>query len=588
MENIFSIDRFLFPVSVLIATAGWCYLALMTLRRHLHWLQLEDYSPRRMFGFAARRWLSIIFLPGLIPAILAWLASRRFSLDPTNFNLLEPASIALFGMIAAIEAERLRRLEKGAKKKLNLTPRAKRILVAALALMFISAHILLALIFPREMFSVGFIFTRYLATIATGVWLTLAVWTLAPFENASQRRYIKDAARILGEVHPMVIGVTGSYGKTSVKEILAAMLADRYNLYRPPGSYNTLMGVTRAIREGLRPYHEAFVVEMGAYREGSIRRVCELARPTHGIVTAVGVQHLERFGSQAVIQRAKGELVKALPPEGVAVLNGDDPFCREMAGWRSGETIYFGVEQAPGGRPVPPMFASERLAPADVTKPSSGGASERGDLPVDEKRVTARNIRVGLDGSDFDLVFHDGDALSVHLSLLGRAAVANACAAAAMAERLGVSRNGISRALATIPHVRHRLEPKSGDGGVTVIDDAFNSNPTGAATALEVLASATAGRRVLVTPGMIELGGLEIEANLRFGRQAAHACDLAILVGVNRIEPIRQGLLEEGFPAESIRVVPQLTDGLAYLQTYLKPGDVMLLENDLPDQYAGM
>jgi UDP-N-acetylmuramoyl-tripeptide--D-alanyl-D-alanine ligase len=417
----------------------------------------------------------------------------------------------------------------------------------------------LGLLFPPEHFGMVMIGSMYLSTIMAGLWLTLAVAVLWPQEKISQRRYLADAKRILGEVRPLIIGITGSYGKTGTKEILAAMLADRYNVFRPPGSYNTLMGVTRAIREGLRPYHEAFVVEMGAYREGSIQKLCDLTHPLHGIITIIGVQHLERYGSQKAIQRAKGELIRALPPDGVAVLNGDDPLCREIGDARQGEVIY---------------FANSKPAPNSKIQ--------------NHKYVITSNIRITPTGSDFDLTFPDGEVLPVHLTLLGRAAISNAVAAAAMAERLGVSRVGIARVLSTMPHVRHRLEPRTGDGGITVIDDAFNSNPIGAEGALEVLGLATGGRRILVTPGMIELGDLEEESNREFGRQAAKSCDLAVLVGVKRDDPIRQGLLAGGFPAENIWVVPTLTEGLEKLKAYLKAGDTMLLENDLPDQYAGM
>jgi len=459
---------------------------------------------------------------------------------------------------AGYECWRLARDEKTAKKKLVFTPRAKRIFVLGLIFSFLGLKAL-GLLFPPEHFGLAMIGSMYLSTIMAGLWLTLAVAILWPQEKIAQRRYLADARRILGEVRPLIIGITGSYGKTGTKELLAAMLADRYNVFRPPGSYNTLMGVTRAIREGLRPYHEAFVVEMGAYREGSIQKLCDLTHPLHGIITIIGVQHLERFGSQEAIQRAKGELIRALPPDGVAVLNGDDPLCREIGDAKKGEVIYFSTS-------------------GTISKTEHGNS----------KFVIASNIHITPTGSDFDLTFPDGEILPVHLTLLGRAAISNAIAAAAMAERLGVSRVGIARVLSTMPHVRHRLEPRTGEGGITVIDDAFNSNPIGAAGALEVLGLATGGRRILVTPGMIELGELEEEANREFGKQAAESCDLAVLVGVKRIDPIRQGLLANGFPAENIWVVPTLTEGLEKMKTYLKPGDTMLLENDLPDQYAGM
>ena len=175
--------------------------------------------------------------------------------------------------------------------------------------------------------------------------------------------------------------------------------------------------------------------------------------------------------------------------------------------------------------------------------------------------------------------------IPVHLSLLGRSAIHNAAAAAAMADQLGVPRKSIVAALARMPHVKHRLEPIKQEGGITVLDDAFNSNPIGAKNALEVLCQAKGGRRVLVTPGMVELGDLEERANYEFGRQAAEACDLVVLVGQKRIEPIKRGLIDAGFDKNNIWVAGSLDESLKRLKSYLKQGDTMLLENDLPDQY---
>ncbi len=545
--------------AISLAGAGWLFLMVMMLRQHLHWLQLEDYSPSRLFAFASKRWQSVVLRAGAFSLPFALLTLR----DCNCGWKIESIAALVWALGSGYEGWRLLKQEKSAKKKLVITPRARRIFIFGIVFSFIGLKAI-GLLFPSELFGMAMIGSMYLSTVLAGVWLTLAVGLLWPQEMLAQRRYIADAKRILGEVRPLIIGITGSYGKTGTKEILAAMLADRYNVFRPPGSYNTLMGVTRAIREGLRPYHEVFVVEMGAYREGSIQKLCDMTHPMHGIITTIGVQHLERFGSQKAIQRAKGELIRALPPDGVAVLNGDDPLCREIGEARQGEVIYFSISDNNSGQNIQ---KSEEKYP---------------------KWISASNIQITPTGSTFDINFTDGTKTPVHLALLGRAAIANALAAAAMGERNGVSKDGIARVLSTLPHIRHRLEPRTGEGGITVIDDAFNSNPVGAAGALEVLAMATGGRRVLVTPGMIELGEMEVSANRTFGVQAASSCDLAVLVGVKRVEPIREGLLSAGFPAENIWVVATLTEGLERLKGYLKPGDTMLLENDLPDQYAGM
>jgi len=577
------------------------------LKRHLHILQLEDYEPLRMWRFIVRRpgrlqlldFDTIVFLPFLMLLAMGMgslLASAfGFEMVPAKLPDRIPAmSLYIFPLpmlYTAAMAWRAfyneRQLSK-AKKKLALTSRANRLFwtsyLLSAALLFVyfvvftgiffdSHHISrLCAKFPIEFSFITLMLAMYFIERAAPLCLTTAVGILTPFENITRRRYLVDAKRILSEFRPLVIGITGSYGKTGTKEILAAMLARRYNVYRPPGSYNTLMGVTRAVREGLRQYHEVFIVEMGAYRRGSIAKLCSLVKPQYGLITVIGKQHLERFGSQQAILQAKGELIQALPPDGVAVLNGDDPLSLEIGAEHPGEVRYFKVE------PQRPESASSQ------TKIDLHNSPKVHNVHI----IHSKNLRLSLSGTDFDIYFPDGEIVPVHLSLLGRSAVANATAAAALADRLGVARRDIAAALAEIPPVKHRLEPRLSSGGIFILDNAFNSNPIGARDALEVLALASSGRRILVTPGMIELGELEIQANYDFGRQAAISCDLAVLVGAKHIEPIRKGLLDGGFPTDNIWIVPTLNEGLTKLEGFLKSGDTMLLENDLPDQYAGL
>ncbi|MFH0764988.1 MAG: UDP-N-acetylmuramoyl-tripeptide--D-alanyl-D-alanine ligase [Calditrichota bacterium] len=583
-----------FIISILLLgyISTWILAYNFNLRRGLHLLQLEDYSPRRMlevlqqrrgwFGSRLPMWIDLCF----VAATLLFINSQ----SPKSIRFSFPSNILIILLIAGLIAVNLysvrllRKKLKEAKKPLVITARAKRILIVSgaftillMTILIISRLILLTKFFlyhPRAPeyqlnLLIALLHTTILHVVVikyiAGLIPIAALHILRPYEWLTQRRYLKQAQAILQEMKPLVIGITGSYGKTGTKEILSALLAEKFNVFRPPGSYNTLMGVTRVVREGLRPYHEVFVVEMGAYRVGSITKLCELTRPQHGIITTIGVQHLERFKTQETIKRAKSELIKALPGGGIAVLNGDNQACREIGSEYGGEVIYFSVE---GGGATPPY----PLLPA-------GGELKRG--------VRLTDIVISLSGSDFNVHFPDGKATPLHLPLLGRAAISNAAAAIALADRLGVPRTALKAALTRLPQVCHRLELIRRSDGVIILDDAFNSNPIGAACALEVLSQAKTGRRILVTPGMVELGDLEAEANYQFGRQAALACDLALLVGLKRIEPIRQGLLKEGFNAAMIWTAPTLQEGLDRLQSYLKPGDVLLLENDLPDQYAG-
>ncbi len=603
---------FLVIVFVIIALTGWLTALIGTHRRFLHLLQLEDYESGRMLLDTVRYPIRLQLIGWELLGILAILVLSQVSFPYIDHvHAVKPdvffSGLKVFLILRALDkawllawfiwgagclwrAWRMRIKLKSAKKPLVMTTRAKRIfwtsLITSILLAF-AAIILVSIIRYNNIylefggaivsfsikwaayFWVSVFVIMYLCERMVPLFLALTVNLLRPVESSVQNRYLKDARRILREASPIVIGITGSYGKTGTKEMLTAMLAEKYSVLCPPGSYNTLMGVTRVIREQLRPYHELFVVEMGAYRIGSIRKLCELVNPEFGIITIVGVQHLERFKTRENIKLAKGELIRALPDDGTAVLNGDDPACREIGAEFKGQVVYFRIDDG-----ISDGLQGEEIA----DNPSADGRA------TGTPTVLVKNIRIGIDGTDFDLVFN-GDSFPIHLSLLGRSAVSNAAAAAAMADRLGVPRKAIKRALAGMPHVKHRLEPIRREGNITVLDDAFNSNPIGARNALEVLAAAEGGRKILVTPGMIELGPMEDDANREFGRQAASACDLVVLIGGKRVEPIREGLLEEGFSSDNIWVAPSLNAGLERLRSYLKPGDTMLLENDLPDQY---
>ncbi|MDP8239372.1 MAG: UDP-N-acetylmuramoyl-tripeptide--D-alanyl-D-alanine ligase [Candidatus Hatepunaea meridiana] len=581
---------FIIPVGMLIIGSFIVYY--INLKKHLHLLQLEDYEADRMLRVVFRSKSQIINSILKIVGLTLLLITVLYIARSAAFGKSLIITVPLLYFYIALEFYRrfweTHKTTQTTKKPLVMTKRARRILWTSILLFPI---LLLIITVPVNCFDnfctatpyysyiteqIGSIYHHSISDtavfylrIATSVFLflvllslrelamlplSLAVILLKPVESSIQNRYLKDAKRILKEMNPLVIGITGSYGKTSVKELLSAMLAEKYNVFRPPGSYNTLMGVTRIIREQLRPFHEVFIVEMGAYRIGSIAKLCRLVEPKYGIITIIGVQHLERFKTRENIKTAKGELVRALPNVGIAVLNGDDPACREIGGGFDGKVVYFSMKEADPAIPT----------------------------------IVVQNISISSKGSDFDLIYPDSEKSSVHLSLLGRSAIVNAATAAAMADQLGVSRRSITQVLASIPHVKHRLEPIQREGGVTVLDDAFNSNPIGAKNALEVLAGSEGGKRILVTPGMVELGELEEEANYEFGKQAAEACDLVVLVGKARIEPIKKGLLDAGFSEDQIWVESSLNGAIERFSSVLQTGDTMLLENDLPDQYDSL
>ena len=449
-----------------------------------------------------------------------------------------------------------RRKSVEAKKPLVYTARAKRVFGLSIVLL-VGLAVVIVLTMKESPWRVA----AFLFSEVSVVNLTFANLLIYPLERAINEVYLFSARKRIKALNPKVIGITGSYGKTSTKYILHRILSEKFNTLMTPDSYNTPMGICKVIRGQLVPEHEVFVVEMGAYKRGDIRELCNLASPQIGILTAVGPQHLERFKSVENIAKTKYELIESLPSGGLAVFNCDNEICAKLANKR---------EQ--GGNPV------SRYA----TEPSRVEVSEHPQL-------TATNIRHTNDGLAFTVQAsvntQKATEVEIRSQLLGRHNVSNILAAMAVAIACGMTLEEIREAIAKVEPVPHRLQLASGAGGVTIIDDSFNSNPVGAKAALEVLSEIGNGKKVLVTPGMVELGEMEYEENKKLGERAADVCDLVILVGPMRTVPILDGLKATAYPSQQIIVALNLEEVKKHLATRVQPGDVVLFENDLPDNY---
>ncbi len=440
----------------------------------------------------------------------------------------------------------------GTKKPLVMTGRARRIL-------WTTAIITpLLILIPSGVVHIGL--GGWPLDVVTWVVMTAAIYyftprvlvlgdiLMSPIQNMINGRFLSAARSRLVDFGPEVVGVTGSFGKTSTKFAIEKLIGEPGSALATPGSFNTPLGVCRTINENLEPSHRYFVVEMGAYHEGEIAELMAFVEPRVGVLTAIGPAHLERFGSMDAIRRAKYEVVRDLPEGGTAVMNVDDLDVRMLAdGTSHVEVVRYGIE--PDGRPD----------------------------------VTARDIRFTSEGTSFVLVA-GGETVEVATGLLGRHSVGHVLAGAAVARLMGRSLAEIAAAAASLEPVEHRLQLIRGAGGVTVIDDAYNSNPEGAAAALEVLDQIEGRRKVVVTPGIIELGELQAEANRSFGENAGAVADhLLVVASVNRAA-ILEGA--SGSRAE-VETFDSLAQATARLGTLLGPGDVVLFENDLPDQLEG-
>ena len=515
----------------------------------LHILQLDGYKTGRYLKWM-RQHLRNCFEVKEILIIGTALILTAFYPQYHNTWLFSVLCIAWGGFQVYMST---RRKKVEAKKPLVYTARAKRVFGLSICLLVCTAAVLVLL----AQGSPGRIAIFLFSEVAV-INLTVANLLIYPLERTINEAYLLSARKRIKTLQPKVIGITGSYGKTSTKYILRQILSQKFNTLMTPDSYNTPMGICKVIRGELTPEHEIFIVEMGAYKRGDIRELCNLASPEIGILTAVGPQHLERFKSIENIAKTKYELIESLPSSGLAVFNCDNEICAELANKR---------EQS--GNPV------RRYA----TEPFS----------VDSVELTASNIRHTDEGLAFTVRVSIGSGevteAEIRTQLLGKHNVSNILAAMAVAVECGMTLEEIQVAIANVEPVPHRLQLTSNGGDVTIIDDSFNSNPVGAEAALEVLTEIQGRKKVLVTPGMVELGEREYEENKRLGERAADVCDLVILVGPTRTTPILEGLKAAQYPSQQIIVALNLEEVKQHLATQVQAGDVVLFENDLPDNY---
>lgn len=544
MIRLAKVARLLLPYGAVVVSRGLDCLYI---------LQLERYKPDRFRG---------------------WVVGHRRTLVPASecalqvLTVVATAVLALVGWhwlwsaitwVATGHAIMYRHRSLQVSQRLQWTARAARVGAPALAIggflvvwaATTAGHLLPA---PHMVarYVVGGIAGLAFVGLLTPTIVVLAARGTAPLERMIARRFLAEASRRMRAYRGRVLGITGSYGKTSTKYVVADLLSARYRVLKTPAGVNTTMGITRVIREELKDEHEVFVVEMSAYGPGEIREVCDIVHPSLGILTAVGVQHLERFGTAERIAEAKYELLAGLPAGAPAVINADDQVCLRLA---------------------------ERARREGKRVALYGMGDGAADLAV-----RGTEVAVSARGSRFRVVTADGQAEVFETKLLGRWNLSNVLGGIAAALEWGVPLSAMRPAVAALVPAPRRLEIRE-EGGVIRILDVANANPRGAEMALEVLAQFTGGSRILITPGMVELGPIEAEENRRFGEKAAPVCDYVVLVGPDQTRPIRQGLMERGFPAEKVLTARQADEVTDLLAGIVRPGDILLYENRLPDTY---
>lgn len=507
------------------------------------YFQLSSYQFRGFLA-AVKRQRRRVWLPGIILSAVSFLICflsdllyRQGGAWQVLAPLLGAAIIVLTGRIIGKKVY----LSREGKSKLNFTARIKRF-YAALAVLLFAVFYLVRKYAPLLGLNAIIVFP-------VPVWIFAAAIIVWPVERLVYELYFQDAKRILKEREDvLVIGVTGSYGKTSVKFFIKTLLDQKYNVLCSRGSQNTPMGIATCIRNDLMPSHNVFVAELGARHRGDIKELCRLLNPKIGVLTSVGPQHLETFGSLETIKQTKYDLIRALPKDGFAVFGEDHALVHNL------------------------------YQQTKIDKVIAGSDGE--DIWAEDLEEIGRD-------TVFTLCTKQGKRIPVTMHLRGAHFANNALMAAAVAIHLGLSDRQIMNGMELLYPIRHRFKVETGADGVNRINNGYNANPVSSAQTLaELKKKQYDGRHIIITPGFVELGFEEERYNRELGANMASAADIVLLVGKKRTIPIAEGLINAGFNEEAIHSFSSLKEANDYYETIKARGDYVLYENDLPDHYS--
>lgn len=428
-------------------------------------------------------------------------------------------------------------------KKLVFTQRVIRMFSASVA---VEIALVLTAVFTNGILQAIMLTIAVCLAFMPSVLCLLGLIVMLPFDKLLCMWFTYDAKQKLKGVNNLtVIGITGSYGKTSTKYILNRILSEKYNVLMTPESFNTPMGIVKTIRERLTPQTEIFIAEMGAKKPGDIKEICKITNPSLGIITSIGPQHLETFKTLENIIDTKFELVDFCQENsGLCFLNGDNQHILEKS--ENYSSVLYG------------------------TDPSLN--------------CFAQNITYDRNGIAFEIKSGDR-CVALHSRLLGAHNALNITSAVAVALHLGISDKDIAYAVSQLTPVDHRLQMKPYINGSILIDDAYNANPAGCLEAVNVLSSFEGMKKIIVTPGLVELGEREYECNYALGQKAGENCDVIILVGKKRAIPIANGVKATDFDTKKLYIADSFATAVKIFSPLCDKNTVILFENDLPDNY---
>ncbi len=515
---------------MIVVSTGIAYViaSVLAMLRWIRVAQREHYLPGSVGVFARRWWLGSAINVALVLAVAISFVALVTQIVSPFVAIAVPALIVALGPIGLSL--------RGRTSPLRWTARARRVgaVSGTISLLILIFGLWLGGVIGGTMMLLGIVVVPSI--------IDVALLALRPVEHRMGERFVDQAAKRLREVKPRIVGITGSYGKTSTKGYVAHLLAGEVAVVPTPASFNNRAGLCRAINEGLSPGTEVFLAEMGTYGKGEIAELAAFCPPEIAVLTAIGPVHLERFKTEEAIVAAKSEIFATAR---TCVLNVDDARIDAL---------------------VPSLLAEEKCV----------------------MRVSARDREVDVAviprGADSAEVFLHGD--SQGLSHVPSGAPTNMAAAIAVALSCGVSITDVMEKLPTLPTPAHRQTVTKLDSGVTVIDDTFNANPSSVRQALDVLRQRAGGhatRSIVVTPGMVELGSRQREENEAFGKAAGIAATDVVIVGTTNRRALQQGLRATRARVHTALTLPQAVE---WVKTNAVSGDVVLYANDLPDHFA--
>lgn len=377
----------------------------------------------------------------------------------------------------------------------------------------------------------------------------LGNFIMLPFEHFNKLKYQNRAIRKINKMPNLIkIGITGSYGKTSTKNFLYDLLKRKYKVVKTPSSYNTPMGITKTILNYVEADTQVFIAEFGAYFIGDIEYLTKLIKPQVCAITSVGNQHLESFKTLENIKNTKNEIVEYSPKDATCVFNIDCKTTNDLYNNSSKNKVSCKIN----------------------------------DVNAD---VTALNISYNENGANFTLKVGEKQA-DVCTNVLGEFMINDLLIAVGIALKVGMTFEEIVKYIKKVKPVENRLELKKLNNGLLILDDSFNANVLGAEQAINTLSLFKDRTKVVATPGIVELGKDQESANIKFGEQIACVANKVIIINKVNAKSIKEGLLNKGFSEENIFEVDNLFVAKDLLKKVLKPNDIVLIENDLPDNYT--